>query len=282
NILIDLTETENISVIERIIVLNQQNSTINSISLLFNETLTNLKIEEENQALFSYNITSNPYSISIDFLSPIETNETRELKLQYNLEKSTQLLDQNYQRFYFGYYNTLLTTQKYIIVRLSKNSEIHPDAGSILPPTERPELTYEGFVDIRWSFINLSASTYDFIQVIFKPQTSTPIWIFILGPFLGLACGVTGTIWIMRRRNKKTIKEIGRIFLSDTEKEILKLIEENEGKISQKNLCAKTGYTKAKVSRNLISLEKQNLVTREKWGRNFRVYITDMGKKVIE
>ena len=56
----------------------------------------------------------------------------------------------------------------------------------------------------------------------------------------------------------------------------------NEGKISQKDLCSITGYTKAKVSRNLISLEKQDLITREKWGRNYLIYVSDLGRKVVE
>ena len=70
--------------------------------------------------------------------------------------------------------------------------------------------------------------------------------------------------------------------LTETQKELLWIIAEKGGKISQKELCTITGYTKTKISRNLISLEQQVLVTKEKWGRNFRVYITETGRKVIE
>jgi uncharacterized membrane protein len=282
NIFIDLTNPQNISVRERITLSNRLNTTLDSITLFFNESFTNLVIEEENQALYSYNRTNNPTSISLEFLSLIDINETRDIRLRYNLEKTTQLIEENFQLFYFGYFNSFLTIQKYITIRLSKNSEIHTGPGSILPFTEKPELSYEGFVDINWSFNNLSASSQNFIQVIFKPPTETPIWIFIVGPLLGLICGVGGTIWFMRRKGRKAIKEIGKIFLSDSEKLLLKLILKNNGKISQRDLCTQTGYTKAKVSRNLISLEKQDLITREKWGRNYQVYITDLGKKVIE
>jgi len=43
-----------------------------------------------------------------------------------------------------------------------------------------------------------------------------------------------------------------------------------------------TGYTKNKVSRNLISLEQQQLIIREKWGRNYRIFITETGEKVAK
>ncbi len=282
NIFIDLTDPQNISVIERITLSNHQNTTLESITMFFNETYANLIIKEENQALFSYNETTAPNSVSIEFLNQIEINETRDLRLKYNLEKSPILQNNKFQRFYFGYFNTYFTTQKYITVRLSKNSEISTEPDSILPFTERPEISQEGFVDINWNFNNVSSSTQDFIQVIFKPPTKSSIWIFIIGPILGLTCGIGGTTWFMKRKGKKVIKEIGKIFLSDSEKLLLKLILKNNGKISQKDLCDQTGYTKAKVSRNLISLEKQDLITREKWGRNYQVYITDLGKKVIE
>jgi uncharacterized membrane protein len=115
-----------------------------------------------------------------------------------------------------------------------------------------------------------------------KPIGKAPIWIFIVGPIVGIVVGAFGALWFMRKKEEKTLKEIGKIFLSDTEKMMLKLIRDEGGKTTQKNLCSLTGFTKTKVSRNLISLEKQSLITRERWGRNYQVFISDTGKKVIE
>ncbi len=90
------------------------------------------------------------------------------------------------------------------------------------------------------------------------------------------------TIWIMRRREKRAVKKLGTIFLSETQKKFLEIIVENGGRISQKELTTMTGYTKARVSRNLISLEQQQMITREKWGRNYRIFITETGVKVVK
>jgi len=108
------------------------------------------------------------------------------------------------------------------------------------------------------------------------------IWPYIVSPIFGLAAGVTGTVWFMRRREKRAIKKIGEIFLTDNQKQFLKIIIENGGKISQKELTVTTGYTKNKVSRNLISLEQQQLIIREKWGRNYRIFITETGEKLAK
>ncbi|MFW9852828.1 MAG: helix-turn-helix transcriptional regulator [Candidatus Thorarchaeota archaeon] len=282
NIFIDLTEPKNISVIERYTLYNNHTSSIYSTTFYFNESLTILSIEEDNQAISSYNKTSLINSLSIDFLSSLEPNGSKEIKLRYFLNKETQLLENKYHRFYYGYFVSFLTLQEYVTVRLSRKCEIHEDPGSIVPPTNRPDLSPEGFIDIHWIFQNRLPLTYNYIEVIFKPHAKVPIWIFVIGPLLGLACGIGGTIWYMSRKGRKEMKKIGEVFLSDTEKELLKIIIKNNGKISQRNLCTLTCYTKAKVSRNLISLEKQNLITREKWGRNYQVYVTDVGKKVIE
>jgi len=63
---------------------------------------------------------------------------------------------------------------------------------------------------------------------------------------------------------------------------LLRTVNENGGKIAQKELCKRTGFTRSKTSRNLISLEEQGFVYKEKWGRNSLIYLTKTGVKVIE
>jgi uncharacterized membrane protein len=85
-----------------------------------------------------------------------------------------------------------------------------------------------------------------------------------------------------KRRERKAVKKIGEIFLNESQKVILHTIIENGGKISQKDLIRKTEFTRSKTSRNLINLENQGLIMKEKWGRNQVVHITKTGEMIIE
>ncbi|MHA1446360.1 MAG: helix-turn-helix transcriptional regulator [Candidatus Heimdallarchaeaceae archaeon] len=135
-----------------------------------------------------------------------------------------------------------------------------------------------------WTFTDLNPYDNQLLFLFYdEPIGGDPlIWLFIIGPVLGLSFGVIGTIWMMRRREKRAVKKLGTIFLSETQKKFLEIIVENGGRISQKELTTMTGYTKARVSRNLISLEQQQMITREKWGRNYRIFITETGVKVVK
>jgi uncharacterized membrane protein len=86
----------------------------------------------------------------------------------------------------------------------------------------------------------------------------------------------------MRRREIKARKAIGEIYLTDDQNLILKLVHQNDGRIAQKELLTQTNFSKAKLSRNISSLEEFGFITKEKWGREFRVYITKNGRKVVE
>ncbi len=283
-----LSNPENISVSDSYTLSNTLNSSLNSIIFYFNESITNLVIEEDHEVTNSYNVTEIPdmlstdYLISIDLRTTFDSGETKDIKFRYNIENEIIKFDKKYIVSYFELFSTYNTYYESVTVRLDKGSEIYPKGGAIIPQESGIIMHPTGIIDIYWNFYNVSQSTQKQIEVKFKPPEKAPVWIFIVGPFVGLTCGIGGTVWFMGRKGKKVIREIGKVFLSDSEKLLLKLIVKNEGKISQRNLCALTGYTKAKVSRNLISLEKQDLITREKWGRNYQVYITDIGKKVIE
>ena len=138
-------------------------------------------------------------------------------------------------------------------------------------------------ITLIWNFEKLSENSILDIHIFFdETPRNTPVWLFILGPIVGIVLGITASFYFFRRKDLKNVKKIGDIFLTDIQKQLLRLISENGGKITQTELCKITGYTRTRVSRNLISLEQQELIRREKWGRNFQVYLSDLGRKVIE
>jgi uncharacterized membrane protein len=271
--LVEVFDAETVSVNERIKIENTLNTSISVLNLYYNETISDIKIEDDFQE--NSNFSLNPdNSLLINLMTDLEPNDSRVIIVEYRLESVIQHQIKNYLRLYFEYYKYNITSKETIIVRLPKNALISDEGGEILPNPD--DMWVERYFEIFWY-----DSTENYIQVIFKIQ-SNPYWLYIIGPIVGLAAGIGGTVWFMSKREEKTLKEIGKIFLTETEKMILKLIYENGGKITQGELSSLTGFTKTKVSRNLISLEKQELITREKWGRNYRVYISDMGQKVVE
>ena len=78
------------------------------------------------------------------------------------------------------------------------------------------------------------------------------------------------------------MKRIGEIYLSKDQKELLKLIHDQGGKQTQKELVTITGLSKSKISRDLNLLEEKGFVRKQRWGKQYRVYLTETGEKVIE
>ena len=66
--------------------------------------------------------------------------------------------------------------------------------------------------------------------------------------------------------------------LSEDEALLLEIIRENEG-ITQDSLRFRTGFSKSKVSALLLNLEKKGIITRERLGRTYKVFISDWIKK---
>jgi uncharacterized membrane protein len=86
----------------------------------------------------------------------------------------------------------------------------------------------------------------------------------------------------MRKSERKRKAKLERIYLTDTQKELLRIIYEKDKRLQQKDLLELTGFSKSKISRNLTPLVEKGLVIKEKWGREFIVEITEAGKKVVE
>jgi len=288
DIKIDLVSVDTIYVEQTLHLLNNLNETISSIDLRLDQSITqsSLTIRELSTNL-NYVISNSTGLIMIQFSELFLSNRTKEIKLLYKMNKVIPLYQSNIS-FYWLQCQSIISYYTYnhtISVRLPETSYIYEDGTSSAYFPGNATYQPGRRIIVNWRFENLYAGSDPIYYVTFTEpviRENSPIWIFILGPILGLAGGVGGTIWVMKKREHRAVKKIGEMFLTETQKELLRIIAEKGGRVSQKELCSITGYTKTKISRNLISLEQQELVTKEKWGRNFRVYITDTGRKVIE
>jgi uncharacterized membrane protein len=190
----------------------------------------------------------------------------------------------NYYSFEFISAIYYLTNKLEVQIKLPSKCYIHEETvPAYYPYTEfifqDTDRTY-----IIWINYILASSSNHIFFVRFDPplESQSLIWVLVTGPVLAFVAGVGSTIWISKRRERKAVKKVGEIFLNESQKRLLQTIIENGGKISQKELISKTEFTRSKTSRNLINLENQGLIMKEKWGRNQVVYITKTGEKMIE
>ncbi len=68
--------------------------------------------------------------------------------------------------------------------------------------------------------------------------------------------------------------EVAEKLLEEDEKKVLRIITENEG-ITQDSLHFRTGFSTSKVSMIVKKLEEKDLIYRERFGKTYRLYLSD-------
>ncbi|MHA2357404.1 MAG: MarR family transcriptional regulator, partial [Candidatus Heimdallarchaeaceae archaeon] len=263
NIKIDISNVDQVTIAERYTARNIQNVSMASIELWINQSLSNLMIQDSEGPLeFELNMfTHSSHLIDINFRTELEKNSTTNINLWYSLTNHP-IPQQGNSYFFFEFISsvTYFTKEQIIEIRLPERSIIHEEEGvtSFFPTGSIPIAGRRVFIS--WSFTNIEPYDNALVFIRFdKPLGKFPIWPLIVSPCCGIIFGICGTLWFMKRREKKIVKKVTTIFLSDTQKLLLNLILENNGKILQKELCSKTGFTKSRVSRNITPLVDQKL-----------------------
>jgi uncharacterized membrane protein len=104
---------------------------------------------------------------------------------------------------------------------------------------------------------------------------------------IGIIAGALFYLWAKPEEEEKPVEKpkvldksyaILERALSEDEALLLEIIRENEG-ITQDSLRFRTGFSKSKVSALLLNLEKKGIITRERLGRTYKVFIADWIKK---
>ena len=284
---IDVQGPDSISIVEDIFFENNQNDSINAFEFCFNQTsYSNLAINVDFTVVDYYNVTAEGL-ITLILLSNISANQTCSFGLSYDLDFRLPYVSE--EAYYFLPFDSFINhfTEKHIVsIRLPKYYILHEfehGASSYIPEDAGTEFTGGRFY-LTWELTDLEPNTNLPFVVYFDEPFSRPIpiWVIALILVAGLIGGALSVFWFMRRREKKAKKAIGDIYLTDDQNLILQLVHQNDGRIAQKELLALTNFSKAKLSRIVSSLEELGFITKEKWGREFRVYITKNGRKVVE
>ncbi|MHA1954454.1 MAG: helix-turn-helix transcriptional regulator [Candidatus Heimdallarchaeaceae archaeon] len=284
---IDLENVNEIKVEENILIENIQNNSISHVSFQFDNVIRNLEIYNLTDPLnFVYEALSN--TIIINLRALLDTNQTYRFYLSYTLQTELPLYSARKQSFYFfRYYPSLnyLTQYYRLCIKLPSKCFLHHFENSdSYHPKDATEVTEEYRTNIFWEIEEFQPlASFVFFVFFDEPfEGNTPIWVAIIAPLSGLLGGAAGVYWFMKRKEKKVLKEAVTTFLADDQKLLLRILVEADGKITQKEIIEKTGFTKSKTSRNLVPLEKNNLITKERWGREYKIFITEKGRKIIE
>ncbi|MCG3256227.1 MAG: winged helix-turn-helix transcriptional regulator [Candidatus Heimdallarchaeota archaeon] len=286
HIKIDILSIDEIYITESFYVKQEYDSSISSLDFWLNHSLQSLSLfDGKGELNFTRNEVTNSSSlISVDFRNKLEQNQTTYFYLFYKLDKIP--ISENGGSFYIFEFEssiTYFTEFHEISVKIPTKSSIHEEGELRSFYPDNATIVLDPIVYVSWSFYLLKPFQNPFCFVRFdKPAGNPSILISIIIPIVGMIFGISGAVIFMRRKGRKTVRILSNTFLNNTQKRIINLISENDGKMLQKELCSQTGFIKSRISRNLVSLEKKGFIKREKWGRNYSIKLTKTGWKVVE
>jgi uncharacterized membrane protein len=294
---VDIYQTNSISVSESFVVENTENTTQTYIDLWFNTSLNTLIVEDgEGSLIFNWDVVSNSSNkVRVNFRTEINESQTTAFTVKYDLNTILSPIGSSpiYYSFEFSSTISLQTISYGMVVLLPERSFIHEfeDSTPSIYPTNATQILEKNRIKVTWDLDNLAIESNPFFLIRFDeplvPEEDLAFWeskpaMFLVGFIVGVLIGISGISWLIRYREKKAMKKIGMTLLTDNQKTLIKIIYDKKGKVSQKDLCDITGYSKSKISRNLVPLELRGLIKREKWGRTYVIYLTDDGRTVIE
>jgi uncharacterized membrane protein len=161
------------------------------------------------------------------------------------------------------------------LIKTSSPSPVSPEPNKIY--------TEDNIVKILWSEEVVTAGEIASYAVRFSfPITQCPsnfnttVLYYLLVFFGGVVLGGMLLFLFYYIRNKVSEKtELISSLLSDSERDVITVINKDGGVSTQSRICDKTGFSKSKVSQILLKLEKKNVLERERWGRTNKVTITN-------
>ena len=282
-----IENNKKIIVSETIEIRNNHDYTVSFIEYKLNQVFTNLTVKDSDGQL-GFEIEEGTGKFNITLRENLQTNATEFLYIDYRLD--IEILPASNDPLYYYFQFDLLyyyyTYSHKLSLRLPVDCELHDF--EFQPPSFYPSdavLTKTGnryYLD--WEFENLEAMFTNLIFVFYEEEVDIqiPTYWFVLGPILGTIFGGATIFLLMTRREKLYRNRIEMVYLTDNQKLLLKILNEKDKKMQQKELQKLTGFTKTTISRNLTPLIEKGLAVKEKWGREYIVRITVDGKKVLK
>jgi len=99
------------------------------------------------------------------------------------------------------------------------------------------------------------------------------VWVIIVfSLLLGWSVGWYGHVYYKQKyREERDLPYVPSSLLTPDERTILQKIKEQSGEMNQREIGKELNWSKSKVSAILTNLEYKEIVSREKFGRNYKV-----------
>ena len=224
----------------------------NQTTVYYLQCLWDLTILENSEASYK--------QVELPLILPLETDW---LVFQLSLPSGNKLIDDPF--------NVIPSNDVYV--------QVHGDNSLITWFLTSPSLTYGTPV--------VFSAKYS--QVLVEEESkndSFAMGTFLIGILIGVSVSALVTFFILKsgfllQKKERSVKEFTQMLFTSDEILLLKTIEEKDGIMVQQEIEVTTGYSKSKVSRHLSLLEEKGLITRERFGRTNRVYLTDASRKYL-
>jgi len=266
------------------------NSILNVVNILDVSTvlvesrLSSISISDAGGLLY-YEWTINEYThmLNITLRDPLEYQQFYTYTVTYLLE---DVILQSFEVAEAFVFQWTLThdediEQFTLIVTLPAQYELY-NQSALEPDADYKSVDGKRF---EWNYYNIEENDIQIWIVRFQifqvstipiPPPSKAAWFGMIGTFfLGVIAGGLTVFFIIKARTDIERKEIVETLLSQPEKEIIRIIKNENGVTTQSKICSLSGFSKAKVSYYLNELENKGIVEKERWGRMNRIRITD-------
>jgi uncharacterized membrane protein len=278
---------------------NLKPSALTFIELWLNSSFSSFFVYD---AFGSLSFTSVPYDnsnlLNITLRDPLLVNQSFVFFVQ--CQWTITILDNHDPLYYYAEFPVILPFEtEWLLFEISFPTEyeliddpynIAPSYGATIQ--ESGEQTY-----VSW-FLTSSTINYGSPIVFSIKYTSIPLTVsdedkfslfsFILGSLITLILGIIG-LFGYSRINKRIsaslqptrVNEFAQMLLNKDELHLLSLIETNNGNMLQSDLEEHSNFSRSKVSRLVGILTEKGLVTRTRFGRTNRIYLTKEAREYL-
>ncbi len=253
-------------------------------TVLTESRLSSITISDaDGELYYEWIIDESLHILNIAIREPLEFQEFYSYTVSYLLE---EVILQSFEVAEAFVFHWTLTQdedmeQFTLIITLPAQYELY-NQSALEPDADYKSVDGKRF---EWNYYNIEENDIQIWIVRFQvqqistipiPPPSKSAWFAMIGTFfVGLIAGGLTVFFIIKARTDIERKEIVETLLSQPEKDIIRIIKNENGVTTQSKICSLSGFSKAKVSYYLNELENKGIVQKERWGRMNRIRISD-------
>lgn len=253
-------------------------------TVLTESRLSSISVSDANGELYyEWIIDEHLHILNITIREPLEFQQFYSYTITYFLE---DVILQSFEVAEAFVFHWTLTQdedmeQFTLIITLPAQYELY-NQSALEPDADYTSVDGKRF---EWNYYNIEKNDIQIWIVRFQvyqistipiPPPSNGAWFAMIGTFFaGLIAGGITVFFIIKSKTDIERKEIVETLLSQPEKDIIRIITNENGVTTQSKICSVSGFSKAKVSYYLNELENKGIVQKERWGRMNRIRIID-------